>query len=274
MILIPILMIFLVNEYICFFIYGNSIIIECNKIILNTNHYQILMIQILTIISLFCVMYIYKKLLESFEQSIKISLMEQETNLLKQYVAEAQLRYKKTKSFRHDIKNHIEIVKELLQNNKLEEALNYIGEMKNINTDISFTYSTNNPVLDILLSNKLSIAKSNDIDIFCSLFVPYPCQISDIDFCIIISNALDNAICACLKLESKYKRYIHITGNIQYDFLLIDIRNSFQNNSSLKEGIGLKNIRTVVEKYNGAMDIQIQSNEFILSLLLIIPQQK
>ena len=59
---------------------------------------------------------------------------------------------------------------------------------------MSFPCSTNNPVVDILVGNKLGIAKSMGIDADCSLLLPYPCDIKDIDICIVLSNALDNAI--------------------------------------------------------------------------------
>lgn len=272
MILIPVVMIVLVDTYISSTIYGNTIIMENNGAILNTNHYQMFIIQLLGIASLFCIMYAYRKSLEGFQLHIELSLLEQKNNCLYQYVEEAKVRYEKTVSFRHDIKNHIKVVKELLQKNQLEQALNYMKEMESITTNLSFPCNTNNPVLDILLGNKLGIAKNNHINISCLLYLPYPCSISDIDFCIILSNALDNAIDACKTLDNT-KKYIRITGNMQGDFILLEIQNSIEGNFILQEGIGLKNIRAVAEKYNGTMNIKIQEKEFSLSILLIIPQQ-
>lgn len=272
MILIPVVMIVLVDTYISSTIYGNTIIMENNGAILNTNHYQMFIIQLLGIASLFCIMYAYRKSLEGFQLHIELSLLEQKNNCLYQYVEEAKVRYEKTVSFRHDIKNHIKVVKELLQKNQLEQALNYMKEMESITTNLSFPCNTNNPVLDILLGNKLGIAKNNHINISCLLYLPYPCSISDIDFCIILSNALDNAIDACKTLDNT-KKYIRVTGNMQGDFILLEIQNSIEGNFILQEGIGLKNIRAVAEKYNGTMNIKIQEKEFSLSILLIIPQQ-
>lgn len=273
MILTPTLMIFLVSTYINFSVYGNSVWMNENGKIINTEHYQILFIQLLGISSLFCVMYAYKKLLDSFLLNMKISMLEQESNSLQQYVTEAQMRYEKTKSFRHDVKNHMTIVRELLESKRTEQALSYIGEMENLSADMSFPCNTNNPILDILLSNKLGIAKNNGIDVSCSLSVPYPCQISDIDFCIVLSNALDNAISAAVNIENGIKKYIRVTGNLQGDFLLIEVQNSFQNHAPLQEGIGLRNIRAVAEKYHGTMNIQTQGDLFTLSVLLIISHQ-
>ena len=65
----------------------------------------------------------------------------------------------KTKSFRHDIRNHIAVVKKLLQSEKLEEAVTYMEELDDMAEKMSFPCSTNNPVVDILVGNKLGIVK-------------------------------------------------------------------------------------------------------------------
>lgn len=110
-----------------------------------------------SIASLFCIMFAYKKLVDSFKLSRELSLLELEKHSLNQYVEEAKVRYEKTKAFRHDVKNHISIVKELVQNGDIDTALQYMSDMENLTADMSFPVSTNNPVLDILIGNKLGI---------------------------------------------------------------------------------------------------------------------
>lgn len=113
--LTPFLMVFLMGEYISSVIYGNLDIKYGNKIVINTHFCQIFVVQVLGMASLFCIMFFYKKLLEKFNLNTELSLLEQEEHFLVQYVEETKTRYEKTKSFRHDVKNHITIVKELLQ---------------------------------------------------------------------------------------------------------------------------------------------------------------
>ena len=154
----------------------------------------------------------------------------------------------------------------------MEEAVSYIEDMDDIAEKMSFPCSTNNPVADILVGNKLGIAKSMGIDVNCSLLLPYPCGLRDIDICIVLSNALDNAICACKSLDAGTEKYIHVSGRIQGDFLMMEVENSFYGKGLFKKGTGLSNIKTVTEKYNGAMNIETQENIFVLHVLLIIPQ--
>ncbi|MDE7156404.1 MAG: GHKL domain-containing protein [Lachnospiraceae bacterium] len=272
LILIPIMMIFFMGEHISSVIYGNVNLTD-GRLTVNTNHYRMLTLQILGMASLFCIMFAYKKLLENFRLSTELSLLEQEEHFLNRYVEEAKEHYEKTKSFRHDIKNHVTVVKEFLQKGNLEQALNYIGDMKDMSEELSFPCSTNNPAADILVGNKLGIARSMGIDVNCSLHLTYPCFIRDIDFCIILSNALDNAIQACKSMDSAAEKYIYVTGHIQGDFILIEIENSFQGKGLIRKGTGLSNVKAVAEKYQGSMSIKTQENVFILSILLIIPQQ-
>lgn len=271
MILTPILMIFFMEEYINSIIYGN--VTDSNANIGYTSHCQMFVIQALGMASLFCMMFAYKKLLQNVHLSMELSFLEQEEHSLNQYVEEAKARYEKTKSFRHDIKNHITVVKELLQNRQLEEALDYVGDMEDITEGLSFPCSTNNPVADILLGNKLGVAESMGIDVCCSLTLPYPCYVRDIDFGIILSNALDNAIHACKNMDDGTEKYIHVMGHTQGDFVLLEIENSFGGKGLSRKGTGLSNIKMVAEKYHGAMSIKTQGTLFTLSVLLIVPHR-
>ena len=90
--------------------------------------------------------------------------------------------------------------------------------------------------------------------------------------CIVLSNALDNAIHAAKSLDAGMGKYIRVSGRIQGDFLMMEIRNSFHGKGAFKKGTGLSNVKKVAERYGGAMSIETQENIFVLHVLLIIPQ--
>ncbi len=274
LVFIPILMIFIMSEYINMveFEYQVKILAEDGPFEYLLNHWQLLAMNFLGLASLFCILFSYKKLQQNFRLSTEISLLEQQEHFLNQYVEEAKARYDRTKSFRHDIRNHIAVVKKLLQSEKLEEAVTYMEDMDDMAEKMSFPCSTNNPVVDILVGNKLGIAKSMGIDVGCSLLLPYPCSIKDIDICIVLSNALDNAIHAVKSLDVGTEKYIRVSGRIQGDFLMMEIENSFQGKGVFKKGTGLLNVNAVAEKYGGAMSIETRGKVFVLHVLLIISQ--
>ena len=276
LVFIPVLMIFITSEYI------NVIEFEFQYEILEDeefsgylfSHWQLLVMHLLGLASLFCILFSYKKLQQNFRLSTELSLLEQEEHSLGKYVEEAKARYDRTKSFRHDIRNHIGVVKNLLQSGKLEEAVNYIEDMEDMAEEMSFPCSTNNPVVDILVGNKLGIAKNMGINVDCSLLLPYPCSLRDIDICIVLSNALDNAIQACKSLDAGIEKYINVSGRIQGNLLMIEIDNSFLDKGGFRKGTGLSNIKNVAGKYGGAMSIDTKENVFVLHVLLIIPEGK
>ncbi len=265
LILLPALFVFLISEYISTNVYGNVITVGDGRI----DPYPILLIQVLGLTSLFCILYAWQKLLERFQLGREVALLERERHFLNRYVEEAKTRYEKTRSFRHDVKNHMLLVKELIQNGNTEAALSYMGDMEHLTADLSFPVSTNNPVLDILIGYKLGAAQSNQIEVQCSFIAPCPCEIADIDLCIIFSNALDNAIAACCQNGHDGPGYIRITGKLQGSFMLIEIQNSYRGTGNIHRGTGLNNIRAVAEKYHGTMEIQTDEESFTLSVLLM-----
>lgn len=76
LILIPTLVIFLVSEYISSNIYGHTITIQADGSLPSISPFPLLFIQILGIASLFCIMFAYKKLVDSFKLSRELSLLE------------------------------------------------------------------------------------------------------------------------------------------------------------------------------------------------------
>lgn len=265
---IPLLLIFAAGSYIIYRVYGNTVSLEQIMAPSITNHIWLFVILILGLFSIFSIVYAYKKLSDDVMLRGKFAILKQQNCFQNQYVLEAKSRYESTKSLRHDMKNHILVIKGLLENNEFERACSYVSEIDTLAEGFSFPFQTNNPVLDILLENKGALAKERGIEMCSTLKVPYPCRVNDTDYCIILSNALDNAIHACEKI--KEKKYINISGGIQGDLLLIKIENSFDGDRHFKEDTGLANIRKIAEKHDGTMDISIKENVFCLSVLLVI----
>mgnify|MGYP001038206589 CR=1 FL=1 len=207
-------------------------------------------------------------ILHSFQiQGFFTSLM-QIVQLQKTYIVEAKMRYEQTRSFRHDIKNHLCILNGLLNVKKVEEAKRYLKKLKITSTSLSFSYQTGNPVIDILLDEKLTFAKMNGIVTEVSLLSPNICRIDNFDLCVIFSNALDNAVNACRFVEGK--KSIHIFGEQQGDFYRLEFKNTCCSKSPLLMGIGLSNIKSVAKKYHGTILIDNTNQYFCLNVLLNI----
>lgn len=231
-------------------------------------HAVLLLLQALGLGALLCTLYAYQRICAGFQAQTALLSLEQAAKAQKIYLSEAQMRYEQTKAFRHDIKNHLLILDGMLRKGQLEESRAYLQKLDAMSTALFFPYQTGNPVVDILLGEKLGMAAVNHIKTNVSVILPKECGIEDVDWCVIFANALDNALNACRALEGQSQ--IDISGKRQGDFYLLEFQNTCAQTTEVKMGTGLCNIQSVAEKYHGAILTQHESGMFSLSVLMNI----
>lgn len=229
-------------------------------------HCALLLMQILGLVALLCTLYAYQHICHSFQTQAELQSLAQAAQAQKIYIAEAQIRYEQTKAFRHDIANHLSVLNGLLNNGELDESKAYLNKLKTVSSSLSFPYQTGNPVVDILLSEKLGLAKEITAEV--SLLLPRPCGMDDFDLCVIFANALDNAINACQ--SAKGTKLIRIQGKQQGDFYMLAFENTCSDEPLPPAGTGLSNIKSVAEKYHGVTLTEKVGQRFSLNVLLNI----
>ena len=229
-------------------------------------HSTLLLLQVMGLAALLCTLYAYRQLCRGFQAQAELQSLTQAAHEQKVYIAEAQARYEQTKSFRHDIKNHLSVLDGLLRGGKLEEGREYLKKLEAVSEALSFPYQTGNPVVDILLGEKLGLAKEIAAEV--SLVLPKPCGIDDFDLCVLFANALDNAIAACRANDGA--KAIRISGKQQGDFYMLTFENTCSDEPLPPAGTGLSNIKAVAEKYHGALLTEKNGRQYYLSVLLNI----
>ena len=227
-------------------------------------HSTLLLLQVMGLAALLCTLYAYRQLCRGFQAQAELQSLTQAAHEQKVYIAEAQARYEQTKSFRHDIKNHLSVLDGLLRSGKLEEGREYLKKLEAVSEALSFPYQTGNPVVDILLGEKLGLAKEIAAEV--SLVLPKSCGIDDFDLCVLFANALDNAIAACRANDGA--KAIRISGKQQGDFYMLTFENTCSDEPLPPAGTGLSNIKAVAEKYHGAMMTEKNERQYCLSVLL------
>ena len=229
-------------------------------------HSTLLLLQVMGLAALMCTLYAYRQLCQGFQAQAELQSLTQAAHAQKVYITEARARYEQTKSFRHDIKNHLSVLDGLLRGGKPEEGREYLKKLETVSESLSFPCQTGNPVVDILLGEKLGLAREIAAEV--SLVLPKPCGIDDFDLCVLFANALDNAIAAC-RADSGAKA-IRISGKQQGDFYMLTFENTCSGEPLPPAGTGLSNIRAVAEKYGGAMLTEKTGRQYSLSVLLNI----
>jgi signal transduction histidine kinase len=274
MLLIPILFITLFEAFLTDFIYGNTIVWDSVKGLTYPvlNHFELLALRLLACGGLICSLIAYKKLTNSIEHEQTIRLLKQQAQNQEVYVNEAKSRYERTGAFRHDLQNHLLVLRQLLKEGKAPEANEYLEKLESTSISLSFPVHTGNTAVDALLGSKLSIAAQKGIPVTCSILIPKQSLISDMDWCIVISNAIDNAIKASAAVSETSRRIV-LSGIRKGNIYLLNVENNCQTGTAAPtEGIGLSNIRAVLKKYNGNMDVEVADNTFQLNMLFVIPQ--
>jgi sensor histidine kinase YesM len=271
---VPVFFISLVEETIQNTIYGSTIMVDSSSGLLYPviNHAEILFLQIFACGCLFFALIAYQKIIASFYAWQNLQRFQQQIQQQKIYIQESKLRYEQTAAFRHDIKNHLTVLAQLLKADNSRQAYEYLICLEESLSLLSSPVQTGNAAVDALLGSKFSVAKQKKISVSCQLTLPKESSVHDYDWCIVLANAIDNALAACDELPEE-NRFLHISGRKKGNFYLILIENSCDPRLAdlPKDGIGLSNIRAVMEKQNGTIHNQVSDGIYRLELLFLLP---
>lgn len=213
---------------------------------------------------------VFHKMITLTEQNQTMRLLSEQLKRQKTYIQEAEKRQEQYACFRHDLDNHLLVLTGFLQEENYKEAKKYARKLYKKNHSFLISITTGSPALDILIREKLSFAKQNNIDIHCNVRIPKTFYANPMDLCVIFSNLLDNAIHACIN-ESPENRHFSISTKVKAQFLIIEETNATSDSSPITPGIGLHNVQILAEKYQGAMDFENKNGIFRITVLLCSP---
>lgn len=224
----------------------------------------------------FLVLYLYDMLSGSLTQKYENEALRQKVESYTNQMNVIMQSEGKVKSLRHDMKHHLNEIKLLAINRKDDSIQEYIDSMTEFIENPDEIVSSGNAEIDSVLNYLLKQAKEQLDTVEIQILLPKSMQHS-FDVNVILGNLLDNAIEAARQTTEKIlKVNIHLKQGI----LKIEIENSFNGKTKGdfrttkkdKElhGIGLNNVRKMVEKYHGEMDVVTEGNMFVTRVILYI----
>ena len=211
--------------------------------------------------------------------------------------------YQKNERRYHDMNHHLQMIYHLAKRLDCPEIQEYVTSIHTPIMELSDMVWSGNDIVDAILNHYQVLAKKNNIKIDINTEYPKDCSISSDDICVILFNLLDNAMEACMKCVKELlnketmknndaanhsnhdPNTLMITVTIRriHEFLIIKVQNPYtklpkkrlglfisSKTNSSHHGIGLKNVKEIVEKYQGNPEFEAEDNKFTTTALLFL----
>lgn len=201
--------------------------------------------------------------------------------LIETHYQEVENMYRQVRGWRHDYRNHIQMMKVLAANGDLEGLKAYLDELDTDLNTVDTVVKTGNAMADAILNSKISLAKSRGIPVQVDAHIPVKLKMSELDLCCILGNLFDNAIDASLALPED-QRLIRVYMDMKGSQLYISFTNftaskklpkvgkRFRTTKGEGHGFGLVRIDSIIERLDGYLSRNSEDGAFTTEIL--IPQ--
>ena len=182
---------------------------------------------------------------------------------------------------RHDLRHHLSTMKVMADageydrlNNYLTDIMEHMPRQKRITVCENYT-------ANIVLDHFITRADEEKIPLKLNFQLSHEPGISDSDLCVLLGNALENAMEAALQVPEE-KRFVSASALEMDDRIYITVDNLFDGTLKRHQeelflsrkrdfrapGVGIASIRALAKKYSGELRITTEDDIFKLSILL------
>ena len=166
----------------------------------------------------------------------------------------------------HEYKNQMMVISALLKKNQLKNLEGYLDKTCEEIAHKIDAIDTNNVIINAILNTKYQEAREKGIVFVLKINDLSNLSISDEDIVVILSNLLNNAMEACEKCVDKMIKVKFVRENEQIVISVINtyadkpviVNDSYKTSKEDKSmhGMGIRNVREVVDKYGGTCVIK------------------
>ena len=217
----------------------------------------------------------------SKENQLRYQLEQEQENLnlqVVQAVREIELlreSQQQASTYRHDLRHHLQYLLTCMENERFEQAKVYIHDICDEIEGNKVINYCENEAANLIFSAFAGRAKEQDISMKIRAEIPRMVSVAESDLCILLSNALENALHACQKRrEKRLPGEIEVSAYEKNGKLFFQITNSCESDVIFEEGIpvthtpghgiGVRSICTLVERYRGIYHFSVKDDKFIV----------
>ncbi len=245
-----------------------------------------LIITLLTVLSIF---FIIARLLYA---ETKLTRAKRSENELTEYIEAQRRGYDKVvrrmevfREYRHDMRHNLAVIEGLAKQGDCDKIVEYTSKLNGSFVEPENVRCCKDPELNAVLSEYISRAEKAGCKVTHSLALPEMLPFKKNDICLVLANAIENAINACSELPED-DRYINISAEykdghrlvilvenpcsheVQFDENGLPITDEPSPEKSEEHGIGLRSVKRIVEKYNGFLRCMLENGEFVFQAAL------
>ncbi len=187
--------------------------------------------------------------------------------------------------FKHDLVNHIGVIRELINEKKIRAVKKYIDTIWDIQDKFDLKIHTGDSFLDVIMNYYLYLSVKENVEFVVSGKLSENMYLEMFDITTLIGNILQNAIEATVKatvpkirvelLEHKREFFIVVSNtiaekiNTKKDFFMTS------KGDKVNHGFSLKNIVAIIEKYHGEYYVEsiVENGEAIFKISIAIPRE-
>ncbi len=185
----------------------------------------------------------------------------------------------KASTYRHDLRHHMRYLSACIEHGRLEQAQTYIREICSEIAGNTVTVFCENEAVNLILSAFAGRAGDYGIAMRIRAEIPQAVSVSESDLCVLLSNALENALYACQRRREKgLSAVITVSACEKKGKFLLQIVNSCDADITFVRGIpvtdrpghgiGVRSICAIAEKYGGICTFSAEDGNFTLRVCL------
>lgn len=164
-----------------------------NRVNSYPNALEVMMAVNTILLTILLPIFIYRnRISEFFRESTEYQKIYIEAEL--KHFQQYKFAQEETKRFRHDIKNNLICLSDMLSQNKTEEGKEYLKSLLGEVHRLSQKYVSGDEILDSIISSKVCVMEEANIGFSLDGVIAGGLNLESLDICSIFSNALDNAI--------------------------------------------------------------------------------
>ena len=226
--------------------------------------------------AIYCLIFMYsrQKFIASEQQKILGNMERYEGYMEQMKELDAHM-----SAVRHELKNHIFYIDQLLEKRDYAALKEYVGKLRDVELDSAHVVSTGNSVIDAIINQKCGYAQTLGIRTEAAAVLPEELRIDELSLCSVLGNLLTNAIEGAAKAENAFLR---VDMRPYKDYLVIVVKNTaardvIKENPHLlttkkdaeNHGFGLKVVEQVADWYEGTLRLEMDEGHIFTASIMM-----